>query len=755
MKTQLLPHNKKAYNKVTEVLKNSQRTCVIHPTGTGKSYLMAAVSEKYKNVLILGPNVYVLNQVHNVLKWRKKGIKYMTYAALMVADVKPTGFDLICLDEFHRIGAPEWGSAVEELLEANPQAKIFGTTATNIRYLDEERDMAQELFDGNIASHISIAEAWADDILPIPRYVSGLFRWDKTIEEVTERINRSSRIDDKEKRKRLFRLSNASLHWDLSYGMPAILRKHLDKDTRRVIVFCSYIEHLEQMRRQTEVWFREAGFNVAGSYFMHSGMSEGEQREQMSLFELDSNGVKLMFSINMLNEGIHIPDVGAVIMLRTTSSRIIYLQQMGRCLTAANTTNPLVLDMVDNITTTTIVDKIAIEFDKIEAEKAEYEHRKPRTFEVIDYTLGVKDLINKLVPEEYTYMSSEDLLEIVTAFCKEHGRYPMRKEKDMYNRLALLRKRLKGDPRLEALDDLYSGYVGFDKRLVKLVDFVERNGRIPNIGEKAEYNNYKTLIRKNKKVNSPVVAEIICKYSPRVYSVEYVKAMILDFYKKNGRMPMKSSSDSEERSLYYKYATKRKFLLHDEDIKKIVKNQKEMPLDEKIAIVKEFIAKEGRRPAQKDGDTYNVWKNMVSCGKDNSEVQKMIEDTDSLYKQMGAYIAPLVDFVNREHRAPSVMNKEEKHLYNIFAHIRNKFSEHPEVAALLAKINEYKQQGKEAYINRSIDKIEAYIAQNGSLPSGVNPENRWCRDLFNFLRKRYGNHPRVAAMVAKYTNEKK
>jgi hypothetical protein len=67
-------------------------------------------------------------------------------------------------------------------------------------------------------------------------------------------------------------------------------------------------------------------------------------------------------------------------------------------------------------TMTTVVDKIATEFDKIEAEKAEMENRKPRTFQVIDYTLGVKDLISKLVPEEWSLISDEERLEIVTAF---------------------------------------------------------------------------------------------------------------------------------------------------------------------------------------------------------------------------------------------------------------------------------------------------------------------------------------------------
>ena len=752
MKTQLFPHNVEAYGKITAELEKSQRTCIIHPTGTGKSFLIAAVSEAYKNVLILGPNVYVLNQVKGVLSWRKEGIEYMTYASLMHQDHKPSGYDLICLDEFHRTGAPEWGNAVLELLEVNPQAKVFGTTATNVRYLDGERDMAKELFDGNVASRITIAEAWSRGILPIPRYVSGLFRWDKTVADATERIKKSRRLSKEEKRERIFRLSNARLNWDLSYGMPAILRKHLDRDARRVIVFCSNIETLEQMRRKVEVWFREAGFVVNSSCIMHSDMTEVEQREQMEQFESDEGeGVKLMFSINMLNEGIHVPKVAAVIMLRTTSSRIIYLQQMGRCLTAANTDNPLVLDMVDNITTTTVVNDIAIEYNDIEREQAEKQHRKPRTFEVIDYTLGVEDLISKLVPEEYSFISDEERLEIVTAFCEEHGRFPSIKDKDhqTYCHYVTLRKNLKGNPRLEALDEKYSKRKNFDKRLKMLVAFVERNGRVPNIKDKPEFLNYKNLRRFYKDVNNPVMNDIIKKYSS-IYRIDFVKSMLLDFYAKNGRMPKQNSPDAEERSIYIKYAKKRKALMEDEDIKKIINVRRKIPLNQKIAAIKEFIAKEHRRPAKRDGDIYRDWLSITKYNKDNAEVQKMVEDTNSLYKQMDAYIAPLVEFVNKEHRAPNAKNgKEEAHIYNIFLHIRRKYADHPSVSALLAQIEGLKQMEREEYISRSVDKIEAILDQYGTLPPWGRKKTHWCRELYNNLKKNYGSHPKVAKLVAR------
>lgn len=692
MNTKLLPHNDKAYAKVFGALKDSQRTCVIHPTGTGKSYLMAAVSEEYKKVLILGPNVYVLNQVHKVLKWRKKGIKYMTYAALMHSDTKPTGYDLICLDEFHRVGAPEWGSAVEELLEVNPQAKIFGTTATNIRYLDEDRDMAQEIFDGNVASRISIAEAWSDGILPIPRYVSGLFRWDKTVDDAKERISNSRRIDSEEKRKRLFRLSNACLHWNLSYGMPAILRKHLDKDTRRVIIFCSYIEMLEQMRRQTEVWFREAGFNVTGSYFMHSNMTEREQREQMSLFEADSNGVKLMFSINMLNEGIHIPDVGAVIMLRTTSSRIIYLQQMGRCLTTANTANPLVLDMVDNITTTTVVDKIATEFDKIEAEKAETEHRKPRTFEVIDYTLGVKDLISKLVPEDWVPVPFEERLARVTAFCEKYGRVPGRRDtkEESRNWYALLESY--GDSKeVKEIISKYCDRTTKGEKIEWLVQYVKKNGQLPrrtkqsNKEERTAYRIYANL--RDTKPCDPCVQELIDEYST-VKSDERLVREFIEFVEKNDRLPIRSKSNVRT----YEYNLADKVYVRLKNHPKIEEirgrygyiRKDYVNKDRRLEQLKGFIRNEGRLPGKNDREAYKNYKNLLSIHKRDymAELEELINKYQRRKddKTIVSEAQQVIDFIESTHHLPRYyVGGKERQLSNYMSNLIKIYSDNPRV----------------------------------------------------------------------------
>ena len=85
-----------------------------------------------------------------------ENVHFYTYAKLMccaqaqldeIAAQKPA---YIVLDEFHRAGAECWGESTVALLKLCPEAKLLGLTATNIRYLDNNRDMAEELFDGHM-----------------------------------------------------------------------------------------------------------------------------------------------------------------------------------------------------------------------------------------------------------------------------------------------------------------------------------------------------------------------------------------------------------------------------------------------------------------------------------------------------------------------------------------------------------------------------------------------------------------------------
>ena len=72
--------------------------------------------------------------------------------------------------------------------------------------------------------------------------------------------------------------------------------------------------------------------------------------EAFAAFKQDgSEHLKLLFCIDMLNEGVHVDDVSGVVLLRPTVPPIIYKQQIRRALSASKKTNPVIFDIVLNI----------------------------------------------------------------------------------------------------------------------------------------------------------------------------------------------------------------------------------------------------------------------------------------------------------------------------------------------------------------------------------------------------------------------
>ena len=154
----LFEHNEKAYRKAVEMLADKGKAAIIHPTGTGKSFIGFKLCADNEDKLIcwLSPSEYIFETQIDNLKELTNGyvpdnIRFYTYAKLAymsdeeLESIKP---DYIILDEFHRCGAEVWGVSVYKLLSIYDKVPVLGLSATAIRYLDNQRDMADELFDG-------------------------------------------------------------------------------------------------------------------------------------------------------------------------------------------------------------------------------------------------------------------------------------------------------------------------------------------------------------------------------------------------------------------------------------------------------------------------------------------------------------------------------------------------------------------------------------------------------------------------------
>ena len=386
----LLPHNEAAYHKAMSHLETHRKVAVVQPCGTGKSYVGGAIASHFKKVLVVAPNDYVLGQAVATTPHADTA----SYSYLAICNDMPTGYDLIWFDELHRIGAPTWMGGVDRLIEANPDAKILGTTATPERAL-EQRDMADEFFDGDVVSSMTLTDAWVDHILRVPKYVIGVVSMDSTQSDYAERISKSTRINESQKKEATAFLDNIVRDWSYSYGVPRILKKYIDGDVERMIVFAQTIAKLDEVVSSIGPWFNEAGVKLANIYTVHSCMG-AEAKRQMSAFENDTTeGVKVLVSVDMLNEGVHVSRVDAVMLLRSTISKNLYIQQIGRCFAVGQKHQPIILDLADNLTSACGYDGIYDAQSRYNSGAASVpSDRTPDEFIVIDTLKETRELIS-------------------------------------------------------------------------------------------------------------------------------------------------------------------------------------------------------------------------------------------------------------------------------------------------------------------------------------------------------------------------
>ena len=351
---ELFEHNQKAYEAALTLMDETGRAAVIHPTGTGKSFIGFKLAEQYSDLRIcwLSPSEYIYKTQLENLRAAARGyepgnICFMTYAKLMVtneAEIEAIQPDYIVLDEFHRCGAAEWGKGVERLFAVYPEVPILGMSATNIRYLDNQRNMADELFDGNIASEMTLGEAIARNILLPPVYIVSLYSYQKDLEKYQRKIRQAkTKIVRDAAQKYLDALRRALTKAD---GLDVIFDKHIKDRHGKFIVFCANIDHVNEMTEKAAEWF---GRIDSSPHIYRVYAEDANADKEFAAFKQDdSDHLKLLFCIDMLNEGVHVEHISGVILLRPTVSPIIYKQQIGRALSATKGREPVIFDVVNN-----------------------------------------------------------------------------------------------------------------------------------------------------------------------------------------------------------------------------------------------------------------------------------------------------------------------------------------------------------------------------------------------------------------------
>lgn len=322
----------------------ARRALISAATGVGKTYLAAFDSEKYKRVLFVAHKEEILKQAANSFQNVRKSDDYgffdgnekCTDKSVIFASVATLGkseylnetyfsknyFDYVVIDEFHHAVNDQYMRIVEYF---KPQF-LLGLTATPERM--DGRNI-YEICDYNVPYEISLKDAINKGML-VPFHYYGIF--DKTDYSQLHQVR--GKYDDRE-------LNQTYIGNERRYEL--IYKNYCKYGSKRALGFCCSKEHAKDMAKE----FCRRGIPSVAVY----SDAHGEYTEDRSIAipKLMQGEIRVIFSVDMFNEGVDIPAVDMVMFLRPTESPIVFLQQLGRGLRKSMGKEYLnVLDFIGN-----------------------------------------------------------------------------------------------------------------------------------------------------------------------------------------------------------------------------------------------------------------------------------------------------------------------------------------------------------------------------------------------------------------------
>lgn len=301
---------------------NNDKALLISATGTGKTFLSAFDVRRFKPKRLL----FVVHR-RNIAEAALRSFKYLipnVSMGIFSGNTKETdsdfifstvqtihkkeyremfnrdAFDYIIIDEVHRAGAQSY----QDIVDYFKPKFLLGMSATPERSDDFD---IYEMFDHNIAYEIRLIQAMEYNLL-CPFHYYGIT--DMTIDGIE--------IDDKSE----FNILTSELRVD--YIIEKINEYGYSGDRIHGLIFCSRKDECEKLSQL---------FNMRGyKTIALTGDSSEEMRQKAidSLESNDENSLDYIFTVDIFNEGIDIPKVNQVVMLRPTESAIVFVQQLGR-----------------------------------------------------------------------------------------------------------------------------------------------------------------------------------------------------------------------------------------------------------------------------------------------------------------------------------------------------------------------------------------------------------------------------------------
>ena len=319
-----------------------EKGLVVAATGVGKTHLAAFDSAKFDRVLFLAHRQEIVDQAYEVFRSIRPDSDFGMYtgerrdlgAGVYFSTVQtlsreqhlelfpPDYFDYVIVDEFHHAAADSYRRVIEHF---RPRF-MLGITATPFR-MDNKDIFA--LCEDNIIYEISLKQAIERDLL-VPFVYNAVY--DPTNYDDVQISNGTYVIDDLERQ--LSREERADL----------ILKHYQRLAGERALGFCASIKHADYMAN----YFTAHGVPSTAVHSQQS--SNGNALDRTEAIEaLERGDLKIVFAVDIFNEGVDIPSLDTVMFLRPTESYVVFLQQLGRGLRKSDgKTHLTVIDFLGN-----------------------------------------------------------------------------------------------------------------------------------------------------------------------------------------------------------------------------------------------------------------------------------------------------------------------------------------------------------------------------------------------------------------------
>ena len=317
----------------------SDKALIVAAMGSGKTYLSAfdAKYENAKRLLYICHNENILKKAKieyesvfgnsrtygfyvGSIKDKSADFLFSTNLSLskIVDDFRKDEFDYIVIDEAHHAPAKTFNIIINHF---KPQF-LLGMTGTPDR-LDQQS--VKKLFGNIIPYELSLRDAIKHKIIMPFKYYS----------VSDEFVNYSTKADQSALLKDMISVEHGIF-------IKNEIEKHLDEINGKIkcIAFCVSVEHAKNLAQLMNRLGIEADY-ITGD------VSVGDRQTFFNRLQDEKDPLKILFSINTMNEGVDLPLVNMALFLRPTESSTIFIQQLGRSLRKAkNKKKPIIIDFI-------------------------------------------------------------------------------------------------------------------------------------------------------------------------------------------------------------------------------------------------------------------------------------------------------------------------------------------------------------------------------------------------------------------------